>query len=57
MDVELKALKEKNTWELTFLPTGKQAIGNKWVHKMKFLADGTLERYKSKVVAKGYTQI
>lgn len=56
MDVELKALKENNTWELTRLTIGKQAIERKRVHKLKFLIDGTLERCKSRVVAKGYKQ-
>jgi hypothetical protein len=36
------------------LPIGKQAIGCKWVYKVKLKSDGTLERYKARLVAKGY---
>lgn len=45
-----------HTWEEAILPTGKRAVGCKWIHSLKFNADGTLERRKSRLVAKGYTQ-
>jgi hypothetical protein len=38
------------------LPPHKHAIGCKWVYKLKLKADGSLERYKAQLVAKGYTQ-
>jgi len=39
------------------LPSGKTAIGCKWVYKVKHKADGTIERHKARLVAKGYTQL
>jgi hypothetical protein len=56
MQAEIKALQDNNTWVLTSLPPGKQAIGCKWVYKVKYKADGSIERYKARLVAKGYTQ-
>lgn len=44
---ELRALKENNTWELVYISQGKNAIGCKWVYKVKLSADGTVERYKA----------
>ena len=53
---ELDAMEENNTWDVVSLPKGKNAIGCRWLHTLKFNADGTLERRKSRLVAKGYTQ-
>ena len=38
------------------LPMGKKTIGCKWVFSMKYKSDGTIDRYKAKLVAKGYTR-
>ncbi|PKI57900.1 hypothetical protein CRG98_021688 [Punica granatum] len=57
MNAELSALERNGTWVVTDLPHGKQAIGCKWVYKVKRKADGLIERYKARLVAKGYTQI
>uniref|UniRef100_A0A2N9ICE2 Integrase catalytic domain-containing protein n=1 Tax=Fagus sylvatica TaxID=28930 RepID=A0A2N9ICE2_FAGSY len=56
MNEEIKAIKKNDTWELTTLPHGKKAIGVKWVYKMKKNAKGEVERYKARLVVKGYSQ-
>ncbi|CAL2251074.1 unnamed protein product [Prunus armeniaca] len=56
MQFELAALESNQTWSLTSLPPGKQPIGCKWVYKVKHRSDGTIERYKARLVAKRYTQ-
>ena len=38
------------------LPQGKHPVGCKWVYKTKFKPDGSVERYKACLVAKGYTK-
>ncbi|CAI7855225.1 unnamed protein product [Closterium sp. NIES-54] len=45
-----------DTWELVELPEGRKAITSKWLFKIKSDADGKIERYKSRLVAKGYQQ-
>nr|GEX10483.1 hypothetical protein [Tanacetum cinerariifolium] len=48
MDLELKALDDNSTWELTTLPVGKKAIGSHWLFKTKLKAGGTEERNKTR---------
>jgi hypothetical protein len=47
---------QNQTWEVVKLPPGKKAIGSGWVFRVKRNADGTVERYKGRIVAKGYSQ-
>ena len=56
MAIEIVALEANNIQTLTPLPASKKPIGCKWVYKIKYKADGSIERYKAKLVAKGFTQ-
>ena len=56
---EVNALKKNQTWELTTLPEGKKikkTVGCKWVYTIKYNPDGTINRYKARLVANGFTQ-
>ncbi|GAU50539.1 hypothetical protein TSUD_409840 [Trifolium subterraneum] len=57
MKNELTALANNKTWIITDLPEGVKPIGSKWVYKIKRKADGTIDRYIARLVAKGYNQI
>ena len=56
MKDELKALHDNNTWSVVRLPKGKKAVGSRWVYKTKYNSDGTVERHKAHLVARGFTQ-
>jgi len=56
MQEEIFALEQNNMWTITNLPTDKITIGCKWVFKLKHRVDGTIERHKACIVAKGYVQ-
>jgi len=53
---EMESIAENETWELVALPEGRKAITSKWLFKIKTGADGGIERYKCRLVAKGYQQ-
>ena len=56
MTIEFEALQRNNTWHLVPKPSNGMIIGCKWVYKLKLHLDGNIERYKSRLVAKGYHQ-
>lgn len=56
MNDELNSLELNNTWEVTTLPPHKKAIGCKWLYKTKFNADGSLDKYKARLVILGNHQ-
>jgi hypothetical protein len=56
MDEEMVVLDVNATRELIVLPKDKKAIGCKWVYKVKHNVDGSMSRYKVRLVAKGYAQ-
>lgn len=53
---ELQAMEDNEMFSVVSLPPGKNVVGCKWIHTYKYRADGTVERPKSRLVAKGYTQ-
>lgn len=42
--------------DLVNLPARKKAIGYRWVYKIKHSANGSIEKFKGRLVGKGYTQ-
>nr|GEU74656.1 Gag-Pol polyprotein [Tanacetum cinerariifolium] len=53
---ELAALHQTQTWDLVPFLVGKRAIGFLWVYKIKTKSDGSITRYKARLVSKGYAQ-
>ncbi|VVA27208.1 PREDICTED: Retrovirus-related Pol poly from transposon, partial [Prunus dulcis] len=56
MNEEMRALQKNVRWELVPLPHGKKTVGCRWVFTLKHKADGSIDRYKARLIAKGYTQ-
>ena len=56
MKDELIATEFNKTWSVVPLPNDKHAIGCKWVYKIKYNSNGSVERYKAHLVAKRFTQ-
>ena len=56
MDAEFHSLQKQHTWSLVPLPPHKNIIPCKWVYKLKRHSDGSIARYKARLVARGYLQ-
>nr|GEW34398.1 putative RNA-directed DNA polymerase, eukaryota, reverse transcriptase zinc-binding domain protein [Tanacetum cinerariifolium] len=56
MNKELEALERNNTWELTTLLAGHKPITSKWVYKIKYNPDATIERLKARLVLRATTK-
>ncbi len=54
---EFQAMMSNDVWDLVELPPHRKALKSKWVWKIKYAHDGTLERFKARLVIKGYLQI
>jgi hypothetical protein len=53
---EMDSIITNETWELVELPIGYKPVGCKWIFKRKCRPDGTIEKYKARLVPKGFTQ-
>lgn len=54
---EMSGLEKNGTWEIVSRPKDKSLVGYRWLFSVKYNSDGSIERYKAHLVAKGYTQI
>ena len=57
MAKEIEALELNKTWTIEDLPPNKKPINCKWVYKVKYNSNGTIERYKARLVIRGDEQI
>lgn len=55
MAIEISAFEANHSWTLIPLPPHKKTIGCKWVYKVKYKSNGNVERYKARLLAKGFT--
>jgi len=57
MQEEICMIEKNCTWELVDRPPSKNVIGVKWIFRTKLNADSTINKYKARLVVKGYAQI
>ncbi|CAN1801185.1 Retrovirus-related Pol polyprotein from transposon RE2, partial [Linum perenne] len=53
---EIAALEKNQTWKIVPLPPRKRKVDCKWIFTTKYNSDGSVERYKARLVARGFTQ-
>jgi len=53
----MTSLHKNEAWDLVELSVGRKPIGIKWVFKKNMNAEGKVDKYKARFVAKGYSQV
>lgn len=56
MKSEYNALINNQTWDLVTNTEATRVVQNKWVLKVKYKTDGSLDKYKERLVTKGFQQ-
>ena len=53
---EMRALEKNKTLKLCAFPKGHETVRCKWMFTFRYKVDGTLDRHKAELDAKGFTQ-
>ena len=56
IDKEINSYYSNNTFEIVEIPKDRKLISSKWVFKKKYLPTGLIDKYKARLVARGFTQ-
>ncbi|KAE9329164.1 hypothetical protein PR003_g15620 [Phytophthora rubi] len=56
-DIEYHALKKNGTWKLVPRRKGMKVLRNRWIFRVKYLPNGKIERFKARLVVKGFMQV
>ena len=54
---EYDSIVRKSAWEIVPRPVDKSVVGSRWIYKVKQVAIGSVEKYKERFVAWGFSQI
>ena len=56
MEDELRSMSSNKVWDLVEILDGVKPVGSKWVYKTKYDSKGNMERFKARLVTKGFMQ-
>ena len=48
---------KNDVWDVVPRLEGKSVVTSKWIYKIKHAADGSIEKYKARFVARGFSQV
>jgi hypothetical protein len=54
---ECDSIVKNSAWDIVPRPIDKSVVGSRWIYKVKQAADGSVEKYKARFVARGFSQI
>ena len=53
---EYYSIMKNQVWKVMPRPQRKKVVGSRWIYQVKHEADGSVEKYKARFVAKGFSQ-
>jgi hypothetical protein len=53
---EHQSIMKNEVWEIILRPKEKSVVTSKWVYKIKLVADGSVDKYKARFIARGLSQ-
>jgi hypothetical protein len=53
---EYQSIINNDVWEIVPRPKSKDVVSSKWIYKIKHVVDGSIEKYKARFVAHGFSQ-
>jgi hypothetical protein len=56
VEMELGSLDKARTWDVVDTVAGKKEVRSRWVFKVKQLADGSVDKFKARFIAQGFSQ-
>ena len=56
MHEEYPSIMKNDVWDVVPRPEGKSIVTSKWIYKIKHAVDGIIEKYKTRFVARGFSQ-
>jgi hypothetical protein len=54
---EYSSIMKNDVWEIVPRPEGKSMVTSRWLYKLKYVANGSIEKYKVRFVARGFSQV
>jgi hypothetical protein len=54
---EYDSIVKNSAWKIVPRPVDKSVVGSRWIYKVKQVSDGSVEKYKARFVARGFSQI
>ena len=57
MQEEYSSITKNDVWEVVPRPEGKSVVTSRWLYKIKHVADGSIEKFKARFVARGFSQV
>ena len=56
MKEEYQSIMKNDVWDIVPKPENKSVVSSKWIYKIKHVVDGSIENYKARFVARGFSQ-